>query len=91
MAEKNIKREIFMIGTVVSDKADKTVSVSVERKFQHTVYKKIVKKRKKYMAHDERNECNVGDVVKIKLVRPLSKNKKWLVVDIISKAPAKEV
>ena len=91
MAEKNIKREIFMIGTVVSDKADKTVSVSVERKFQHTVYKKIVKKRKKYMAHDEKNECNVGDVVKIKLVRPLSKNKKWLVVDVISKAPAKEV
>jgi len=91
MDKQNIKREIFMIGTVVSNKADKTVSVSVERKFQHTVYKKIVKKRKKYMAHDERNECNVGDVVKIKLVRPLSKNKKWLVVDIISKAPSKEV
>ncbi len=91
MTDKKTKREIFMVGTVVSNKADKTVSVSVERKFQHPVYKKIVKKRKKYMAHDEKNESNTGDVVRIKLIRPLSKKKRWLVVDVISKAPVKEV
>lgn len=80
-----------MTGEVVSTKADKTVSVNVERIFQHPVYKKIVRKKKKYLVHDEHNKCKPGDVVRIILVRPISKHKRWLLVDIVSTAPAKEV
>lgn len=89
--EKKKRVEIVLTGEVVSTKADKTASVNVERIFQHPVYKKIVRKRKKYLVHDEHNKCKPGDVVKIKLVRPISKMKRWLLVDIISTAPAKEV
>jgi small subunit ribosomal protein S17 len=89
--EKKKRVEIVLTGEVVSTKADKTASVNVERIFQHPVYKKIVRKRKKYLVHDEQNKCKPGDVVKIKLVRPISKMKRWLLVDIISTAPAKEV
>ncbi len=89
--EKKTNSGITLTGQVVSTKADKTVSVSVERVFQHPVYKKIVRKKKKYLAHDENNKCKSGDVVKIKLVRPLSKLKTWLVVEHISSAPGKEV
>jgi small subunit ribosomal protein S17 len=89
--ETRKKVDTVLIGEVVSSKADKTISVNVERIFQHPVYKKIVRKKKKYFAHDENNKCKTGDVVKIKLVRPLSKNKRWLLVDILSKAPEKEV
>jgi small subunit ribosomal protein S17 len=91
--EKNInvkKRSITLTGVVVSAKAEKTISVSVERIFKHQVYKKIVKRRKKYLAHDENRRCKPGDVVKVKLVRPISKRKRWLVVDVISTAPDKE-
>ena len=87
-AEKRV--EILLTGEVVSAKADKTVSVNVERIFQHPVYKKIVKKKKKYLVHDEHNKCKPGDVVKIMLVRPISRRKRWLLVDIISTAPVKE-
>jgi small subunit ribosomal protein S17 len=76
---------------VVSNKADKTVSVDVVRIFQHPVYKKIVRKKKKYLVHDEKNQCNPGDTVRIRLVRPISKRKRWLLVDILSTAPVKEV
>jgi small subunit ribosomal protein S17 len=83
--------EILLTGEVVSTKADKTISVDVERIFQHKVYKKIVRKKKKYLVHDEQNKCKPGDVVRIKLVRPISKRKRWLLVEVISSAPSKEV
>jgi len=89
--EKNSKEGTTLTGQVVSIKADKTISVSVERVFQHSVYKKIVRKKKKYLAHDETNKCKEGDIVKIKLVRPLSKNKRWLMIELVSVAPGQEV
>ncbi len=73
-------------GVVVSDKMDKTVTVLVERQFAHPLYKKIVKKSKKFLAHDENNDCKVGDVVKIVESRPLSRRKRWRVVEIVEKA-----
>jgi len=74
------------IGTVVSNKMDKTVTVKVERVMQHPLYRKVVRRSKKYMAHDENNECRVGDVVKIMETRPLSRRKRWRVVEIIERA-----
>ena len=67
-------------GVVVSDKQDKTVVVSVERQVMHPVYKKIVKKSKKFATHDENNQCKVGDRVSIQECRPISKNKSWTVI-----------
>lgn len=67
-------------GVVVSDKADKTVTVRVERRFKHPIYQKTVRSSKKYTAHDEQNKCKVGDSVKIIESRPISKTKKWVVV-----------
>jgi len=67
-------------GVVVSDKQDKTVVVSVERQVMHPVYKKFVKKSKKFAAHDENNQCKIGDRVSIEECRPISKNKSWTVV-----------
>ena len=78
-----------MIGTVVSNKMDKTVVVSVERKVRHSIYGKIVKRTYKLKAHDENNSCNVGDTVKVMETRPLSKDKRWRVVEIIEKADIK--
>ena len=89
--EKKNSTIIALTGQVISTKADKTVSVSVETIFQHPVYKKTVRKKKKYLAHDEANKYKPGDVVKIQLVRPLSKQKRWLVVELIAAAPGKEV
>ena len=71
---------------VASNKMDKTISVSVERKLMHPIYGKFVKKTKKFMAHDENNDCKIGDVVRIMETRPLSKNKRWRLVEIIEKA-----
>jgi len=68
-------------GTVVSDKCDKTVTVLVERRVRHPVYKKYVRKSKKYAAHDEANSCKVGDVVSIIECAPISKSKRWTLVD----------
>lgn len=73
-------------GKVVSDKMDKSVTVTIERQFAHPIYKKIIKKTSKFMAHDERNECQVGDTVKIVETRPLSKRKRWKVLEIVEKA-----
>ena len=70
----------ILLGVVVSDKQDKTVVVSVERQVMHPVYKKIVKKSKKFAAHDENNQCKVGDRVSIQECRPISKNKSWSVI-----------
>jgi len=74
------------VGIVVKDKMDKSILVSIERRVAHPIYKKYFKKTTKLMAHDEKNECSVGDVVKIMETRPLSKVKNWRVVEIVEKA-----
>jgi len=74
------------IGVVVSNKMDKTITVAIERKVAHPIYKKYFKKTTKLMAHDEKKECNIGDKVKIMETRPLSAKKRWRLVDIIEKA-----
>nr|WP_317165460.1 30S ribosomal protein S17 [Chitinophaga tropicalis] len=73
------------IGVVSSNKMEKTITVSVERKVKHPIYGKFVKKTTKFMAHDEKNECSIGDTVRIMEVRPLSKNKCWRLVEVIEK------
>ncbi len=73
-------------GSVVSDRMDKTVVVSVERRFAHPLYGKQVTRHKKYYAHDEQNEARVGDVVQIKETRPLSKKKRWRLVEVIRRS-----
>jgi small subunit ribosomal protein S17 len=73
------------VGKVVSNKSDKTVVVLTERMIKHPFYGKFIKKSTKFMAHDEKNECNMGDLVKIMEVRPLSKRKRWRLVDILEK------
>lgn len=84
MTERNERKT--RIGKVVSDKMDKTVVVAVERLEQHPLYNKAVKKTSKFKAHDENNECREGDIVKIMETRPLSKEKRWRVVEIIERA-----
>ena len=74
------------IGQVVSDKMDKTIVVAIEDSVQHKLYKKIVKRTYKLKAHDENNECGIGDRVRVMETRPLSKDKRWRVVEIIEKA-----
>jgi len=74
------------IGLVTSDKMDKTITVTVERKVMHPMYGKFIKKTKKFAAHDEKNDCNIGDTVKIMETRPLSKRKTWRLVEIIERA-----
>ncbi len=74
------------IGTVVKNKMDKSILVAIERRVAHPIYKKYFKKTTKLMAHDEKNECGIGDVVKIMETRPLSKIKNWRVVEIVEKA-----
>ena len=82
--ERNLRKE--RIGVVVSNKMDKSIVIKVERKVKHPLYGKFVKKSTKFMAHDEKNECNIGDVVRIMETRPLSKNKCWLLVEIVERA-----
>ncbi|HMQ59372.1 MAG TPA: 30S ribosomal protein S17 [Flavilitoribacter sp.] len=84
MTERNLRKT--RIGIVTSSKMDKTISVSVERRLRHPIYGKFVKKTKKFMAHDEKNDCNVGDTVRIMETRPLSKLKRWRLVEIIERA-----
>lgn len=74
------------VGTVVSNKMQKSIIVAIERRVAHPIYKKYFKKTTKLMAHDEKNECGIGDVVKIMEIRPLSKRKNWRLVEIIEKA-----
>jgi len=76
----------ILVGRVVSAGMDKTVTISIERTFQHPMYKKIVKKTSKIWAHDAENECRTGDKVKVMSTRPLSKLKRWRVVEIIERA-----
>ena len=82
----SLEKKMIRNGVVVSNKADKTVVVKVERKIQHPLYGRTVKQSKKYMAHDEANTCNIGDTVRIVECRPLSKQKRWTVLEIVQKA-----
>ena len=84
MSERNERKT--KVGKVVSDKMDKTVVVAVEDIEQHALYKKAVKKTVKFKAHDEENQCGIGDTVRIMETRPISKDKRWRVVEIIEKA-----
>jgi len=84
MSERNERKE--RIGIVVSDKMDKSIVVTVERQLKHPAYGKPIRKKKKYTAHDETNECKTGDTVRIIETRPLSKQKRWRVGEILEKA-----
>lgn len=84
MEERNARK--VRVGLVVSNKMDKSITVSVERKLKHEKYGKFMKKTTKFMAHDENNTCNEGDTVKIMETRPLSKNKRWRLVEIVERA-----
>lgn len=84
MAERNQRK--VRTGVVVSDKMDKTITVAVERLMRHPLYGKTIKRTKKFKAHDENNECKVGDVVTIMETRPLSRDKRWRLVKIVRKA-----
>ena len=82
--ERNLRKT--RTGKVVSDKMDKTITVAIEDHVKHPLYKKIVKRKYKLKAHDENNECNIGDTVKVMETRPLSKDKRWRLVEIIERA-----
>ena len=84
MEERNLRKT--RVGKVTSDKMDKTIVVAIEDHVQHPLYKKIVKKTYKLKAHDENNECRIGDTVKVMETRPLSKDKRWRLVQIVEKA-----
>lgn len=83
MVERKIRKQ--KTGMVSSNKMDKSITVVVERRLRHPKYGKFVKKTNKFMAHDENNECQIGDLVKIMEIRPLSKNKKWRLVEVLEK------
>jgi small subunit ribosomal protein S17 len=84
MTERNLRKT--RIGMVVSNKMDKTVTVTVERRVKHPIYGKFVKKTTKFHAHDDKNECTIGDLVRIMETRPLSKTKRWRLVEVLEKA-----
>ncbi len=84
MEKRNLRKE--RIGIVASDKMEKSIVVTVERKVKHPKYGKFVKKTTKFVAHDEKNDCNIGDTVRIMETRPLSKSKNWRLVEIIERA-----
>jgi small subunit ribosomal protein S17 len=82
--ERNLRKE--RVGVVISNKMDKSIVISVDRRVKHPIYGKFVKKSTKLMAHDEQNSANIGDTVKIMETRPVSKNKCWRLVEIIERA-----
>jgi len=84
MEKRNLRKE--RTGLVVSNKMDKSIVVQIERKYRHPIYGKFVRKTKKFIAHDEKNDCNIGDMVRIMETRPLSKLKNWRLVEIIERA-----
>ncbi len=88
MSQEAAKVNQIITGTVVSNKMDKTVVVSVERKFVHPTFKKVVKRTKKFRCHDEKNECSVGDFISMRAVRPLSKTKRWNLEKVLKAAQA---
>ncbi|MCX6315071.1 MAG: 30S ribosomal protein S17 [Sphingobacteriales bacterium] len=83
MAERNLRKT--KLGVVSSNKMDKTITVNVERKVKHPLYGKFLKKTTKFHAHDEKNECSIGDTVKIMESRPMSKTKRWRLVEVVEK------
>jgi small subunit ribosomal protein S17 len=83
MAERAKRKTV--VGKVVSNKMDKTVSVAVERRYRHRLYGKILKRTSKFMAHDEKNECKIGDTVRIMETRPLSHLKRWRLVEVMER------
>jgi len=80
---RNLRKE--RIGVVVSNKMDKSITIAVESKVKHPMYGKFIKKTSKFMAHDESNDCNIGDTVRIMETRPMSKNKNWRLVEVIER------
>jgi small subunit ribosomal protein S17 len=82
--ERNLRKE--RVGTVVSNKMQKSITVAVDRKVKHPIYGKFIHRTTKFMAHDEKNEAGIGDTVRIMETRPLSKNKRWRLVEIVEKA-----
>ncbi len=84
MSERNLRKT--RIGVVASNKMEKSITVVVERRLAHPIYGKYVKRTKKFMAHDEKNECQIGDTVRIGETRPYSKNKRWRLLEILEKA-----
>jgi small subunit ribosomal protein S17 len=86
--DKSQGRKATKIGVVIGTKMKKTVTVLVERQVRHPLYKKIIKRKKKFLAHDEYEKCKLGDVVKIVETRPLSKQKRWRVQDIVGLSPS---
>ncbi len=84
MEDRNLRKT--RTGRVVSDKMDKTIVVAIEERVKHPLYKKFVKRTYKLKAHDENNDCNIGDTVKVMETRPLSKEKRWRLVEIVEKA-----
>lgn len=82
--ERKLRKE--RVGVVTSNKMEKSITVLVERKVKHAMYGKFLKKSNKFLAHDEKNECNIGDLVRIMETRPLSKNKCWRLTEVIEKA-----
>ena len=83
MEDRNLRKT--KIGVVTSNKMTKTITVSVERKVKHPIYGKFVKKTSKFHAHDDKNECSIGDIVRISETRPLSKTKRWRLVEVVEK------
>ena len=81
MAERNLRKT--RIGVVISNKMEKTITITVERRVKHPIYGKFVKKTTKFHAHDEKNECSIGDMVRIMETRPLSKTKRWRLVEVL--------
>jgi small subunit ribosomal protein S17 len=84
MEGRNIRKT--RTGLVTSNKMDKTITVSIEKRLQHPIYGKFVRKSKKFVAHDESNDCNIGDRVRIMETRPLSKRKRWRLVEVLERA-----
>ena len=84
MEKRNLRKE--RVGLVTSNKMDKSITIAVERKVKHAMYGKFLKTTTKFMAHDEKNDCNIGDTVKIMEIKPMSKNKCWRLVEIIERA-----
>jgi small subunit ribosomal protein S17 len=84
LAERNLRK--VRVGKVVSNKMDKTIVVAIETSVKHPLYKKVIKRTYKLKAHDEQNQCTIGDKVKVMETRPLSKDKRWRLVEIVEKA-----
>ena len=82
--ERNLRKE--RIGQVVSNKMQKSITIAVERKVKHQIYGKFVRKTTKLTVHDEKNDCNIGDIVKVMETRPISKNKRWRLIEIVERA-----